>query len=33
MGKPFLREYWLYCKEKWCGTAEKDPLLGRVDSF
>lgn len=29
----FFQEYWLYFKEKWCGTAEKYPLFGRVDRF
>ena len=29
----FPQEYWLYFKEKWSGTAEKEPLFGRVDSF
>ena len=29
----FLQEYLLYFKEKWCRTAETDPLLGDVDGF
>ena len=29
----FSQEYPAYCKEKWCRTAEKGPLFGRVDGF
>ena len=29
----FPQEYFVYCKEKWCGIAEKGPLFGRVDGF
>jgi len=29
----FPQEYLVYCKEKWCGIAEKGPLFGRFDSF
>ena len=29
----FSQEYLLYFKEKWCNTAEKDPLFGLVDGF
>ena len=29
----FLQEYWMYFKKKWCGTAKKDLLPGRIDSF
>ena len=29
----FPQEYFLYCKEKWCGIGEKGPLFGRFDSF
>lgn len=29
----FPQEYFVYCKEKWCGIEEKGPLFGRFDSF
>ena len=29
----FSREYFVYCKKKWCTAGGKDPLFGRVDGF
>jgi len=29
----FSQEYFVYCKEKWRGTAEKDPSFGHVVHF
>ena len=29
----FPREYFVYCKGKWCTAGGKDPLFGRVDGF
>ena len=29
----FSQEYLLYFKGKWCSTAEKDLLFGRIDDF
>lgn len=29
----FPREYFVYCKGKWCTAGGKDPLFGHVDGF
>lgn len=29
----FPQEYFVYSEDKWCGTEEKGPLLGRFDGF
>ena len=34
MGKPFFRgNTVMYFKGKWCSTWQKEPLIGRFDSF